>query len=44
MLLSLISELMVTSLDDRMVNTHNGRGDPEPAHLNRNPPLPLTLA
>jgi hypothetical protein len=27
-----------------MVNTHNGRGDPEPAHPNGNPPLPLTLA
>jgi hypothetical protein len=35
---------MVTCLDDRMVNTYNGRGDPEPAHSNRNPPLPLTLA
>jgi hypothetical protein len=35
---------MVTCLDDRMVNTHNGRGDPEPAHPNRNPPPPPTLA
>jgi hypothetical protein len=43
-LLSLISELMVTYLDDRMVNTHNGWGDLEPANLNRNPPPPPTLA
>jgi hypothetical protein len=35
---------MVTYLDDRMVNTHNGMGDSEPAHPNRNPPPPLTLA
>jgi hypothetical protein len=35
---------MVTCLNDRMVNTHNGRGDPEPAHPNGNPPPPLTLA
>jgi hypothetical protein len=27
-----------------MVNTHNGRGDPEPAHPNRNPPPSLILA
>jgi hypothetical protein len=27
-----------------MVNTRNGRGDPEPAHPNGNPPPPLTLA
>jgi hypothetical protein len=27
-----------------MVNTHNGRGDLERAHLNRDPPQPLTLA
>jgi hypothetical protein len=39
-----ISELMVTYLNDRMVNTHNGRGDPEPAHPNGNPPPPPTLA
>jgi hypothetical protein len=43
-MLSLISELMVTYFDDRMMNTRNGRGDPEPAHPNRNPPLPPTLA
>jgi hypothetical protein len=35
---------MVTCLNDRMVNTHNGRGDPEPAHPNWNPPPPPTLA
>jgi hypothetical protein len=34
----------VTCLNDRMVNTRNGRGDPEPAHSNGNPPLPPTLA
>jgi hypothetical protein len=27
-----------------MVNTHNGRGDPEPAHPNGNPPPLPTLA
>jgi hypothetical protein len=36
--------LMVTCLDDRIVNTRNGRGDPEPTHLNGNPPPPPTLA
>jgi hypothetical protein len=35
---------MVTCLNDRMVNTHNGRGDPKPAHPNTNPPLSPTLA
>jgi hypothetical protein len=40
----LIFELMVTCLNDRMVNTRNGRGDPEPAHPNRNSPPPPTLA
>jgi hypothetical protein len=35
---------MVTCLNDRMVNTHNGRGDPEPAHPNGSPPPPSTLA
>jgi hypothetical protein len=34
----------VTYLNDRMVNTHNGTGDPEPAHPNGNPPPPPTLA
>jgi hypothetical protein len=43
-LLSLISELMMTCLNDRMANTHNRMGDPEPAHSNWNPPLPSTLA
>jgi hypothetical protein len=42
--LVLISKLMVTCLNDRMVNTHNGRGDPELAHPNGNPPPPPTLA
>jgi hypothetical protein len=41
--LILISELTVTHLNDRMVNTHNGRGDPEPAQANGNPPPPSTL-
>jgi hypothetical protein len=40
----LISELMVTHLNDRMVNTHNLRGDPEPDLPNGNPPPPPTLA
>jgi hypothetical protein len=40
---SVISELMVTCLNDRMVNTHNGRGDCEPALPNGNPPPPPTL-
>jgi hypothetical protein len=40
----LISELMLTYLNDRMVNTHNGRDDHEPDLLNRNPPAPPTLA
>jgi hypothetical protein len=35
---------MVTYLNDRMVKTCNRRGDPEPAHLNGNPPPPPTLA
>jgi hypothetical protein len=34
----------VTCLNDRMMNTHNRRGDPEPAHPNGNPPPPPTLA
>jgi hypothetical protein len=34
---------MVTCLDNRMVSTHNGRGDLEPAHPNGNPPPPPTL-
>jgi hypothetical protein len=35
---------MVTCLINRMVNTCNGRGDPKPAHPNRNPPPLPTLA
>jgi hypothetical protein len=36
---------MVTCLDDRMVNTHNGRADAEASQPNGpNPPPPLTLA
>jgi hypothetical protein len=35
---------MVTCLNDRMVNTHNGMGDPKPAHPNGNPPPLPTLA
>jgi hypothetical protein len=35
---------MVTCLNDRTVNTHNGRGDPEPAPPNGNLPPPPTLA
>jgi hypothetical protein len=35
---------MVICLNDRMVNTHNERGDPVPAHPNGNPPPPPTLA
>jgi hypothetical protein len=34
----------VTCLNDRMETTHNGRGDPKPAHPNGNPPPPSTLA
>jgi hypothetical protein len=40
----LIFELMVTHLNDRMVNTHNRWDDPEPDLLNGNPPPPPTLA
>jgi hypothetical protein len=39
-----ISELMVTCLNDIMVNTHNERGDPQLAHPNRNWSPPPTLA
>jgi hypothetical protein len=31
-------------LNNRIMNTHNGRGDPEPAHPNGNLPPPPTLA
>jgi hypothetical protein len=43
-LLSLTSMLMVTYLDDRMVNTHNGRVGAENAQGNGNPPPPPSLA
>jgi hypothetical protein len=43
-LLSLTSELMVTCLDDRMVNTPNRQVGAENAQGNGNPPPPLTLA
>jgi hypothetical protein len=43
-LLSLISELMVSCLDDRMVNTRNERARAEDDQGNRNPPPPPTLA
>jgi hypothetical protein len=43
-LLSLISKLMVTCLEDRMVNTHNGQAEAEDAQGNRNPPPSPTLA
>jgi hypothetical protein len=42
-LLSLIAKLMVMCLDDRMVNTHNGRAGAENAQGNRNLPPPLSL-
>jgi hypothetical protein len=43
-LLGLISKLMVTCVDDRMVNTRNGRVAAENAQANGSPPPPLTLA
>jgi hypothetical protein len=43
-LLSLISELMVTCLDDRMVNTRNGQAGAENAQENGNLPLSPSLA
>jgi hypothetical protein len=43
-LLSLISKLMVTSLDNRMVNTRNGRAGAENAQGNGNLPPPPYLA
>jgi hypothetical protein len=43
-LLSLISNLMATCLDDRMVNTHNGWAGVESTQGNRNPPPPPSLA
>jgi hypothetical protein len=35
---------MVTYLDDRMVNTRNGRAEAEASQANGNPPPPLILA
>jgi hypothetical protein len=43
-LLSLISNLMVTCLDDRMVNTHNGQAGAEIAQGNGSLPPPPSLA
>jgi hypothetical protein len=43
-LLSLNSELMVTCLDDRMVNTCNGRVRAESTQGNENLPPSLSLA
>jgi hypothetical protein len=43
-LLSLTSKLMVTCLDDRMVNTHNGWVGAENAQGNGNPSPPSNLA
>jgi hypothetical protein len=43
-LLSLISKLMVTCLDNRMVNTRNGRAGAENSQGNGNPPPPPSLA
>jgi hypothetical protein len=42
--LSLISKLIVTCLDDRMVNTRNMRNGAENSQGNGNPPPPLSLA
>jgi hypothetical protein len=44
LMLSLISKLMVTCLNDRMVNTRNVRTGAENSHENRNPPSPPSLA
>jgi hypothetical protein len=44
LLLSLISKLMVMCLDDRMVNTRNGRAGAETAQGNGNLPPPPSLA
>jgi hypothetical protein len=43
-MLSLIAKLMVTYLDDRMVNTHNVRNGAENSRGNGNPPPPPSLA
>jgi hypothetical protein len=41
---SLISKLMVTCLDGKMVNTHNVRNGAENSQGNGNPPPPPSLA
>jgi hypothetical protein len=43
-LLSLISKLIVMCLDDRMVNTHNGRTRAKSAQGNGNLPPPPSIA
>jgi hypothetical protein len=43
-MLSSISNLMVTYLDDRMVNTHNVQIGAENSLGDGNPPLPPSLA
>jgi hypothetical protein len=44
LMLSLISKLMVTCLDDRMVNTRNVQNRAENSQGNGNPPPPPSLA
>jgi hypothetical protein len=44
LMLSLISKIMVTCLDDRMVNTRNVRNGAENSQGNENPPPPPSLA
>jgi hypothetical protein len=44
LVLSLISKLMVTCLDDRMVNTHNVQNGAENSQGNENPPPSPSLA
>jgi hypothetical protein len=43
-MLSLISKLMVTCWDERMVNSHNGQAGAENSQGNGNPPPPPSLA
>jgi hypothetical protein len=44
LMLSLVSKLLVTGLDDRIVNTHNMRNGAENSQGNGNPPPPSSLA
>jgi hypothetical protein len=44
LVMSLISKLMVTCLDGRMVNTHNVRNGAKNSQGNGNPPPPPSLA